>query len=95
MQIKLDYDKNNAEVYLGAAIIAYSQALEIALKELAELRGTDDLGWYQDLRDTMIKTAKGTTGEQISIEVDAGAVRFGFQALEASLDTIRVRLTEK
>ncbi|MCM2432101.1 hypothetical protein [Agrobacterium rosae] len=95
METEIKYDKDNAESYLGAAIVAYSQALEIALKSLAETRGVDNLEWFDELRSAMIRTAKGTSIEQIAVEVDAGAVRFGFEALDASLNAIRLRLIEE
>ncbi|GEM_PF-6285668 len=95
MEVEIKYDRENAEAYLGAAIAAYSEALELALNALAEAKGTDNLEWFEELRSAMITAAKGTSAEQIAIEVDAGAVRFGFQTLEASLDAIRHRLLEK
>lgn len=95
MQVEIKYDQENAEAYLGAAITAYAEALELALNAVAEAKGTDNLQWFDELRSTMVAAAKGTSTEQIAIEVDAGAVRFGFQTLDASLDAIRHRLVEK
>ena len=95
MPTKIAYDKEDAEAYLGAAIAAYSEALEIVLQALAQTKGTDDMQWFDRLRDEMIRTAKGTTTEQISIELDAGAVGFGFQALDTDLKGIRRRLIEE
>jgi hypothetical protein len=74
MPTEIHYDKEHAETYLGVAVIAYSEALEAALKGLAETKGTDDLQWFDDLRAEMVRTAKGTITEQISIEVEAGAL---------------------
>ena len=36
MTVKISYDKQNAEAYLGAAIAAYTEALEIALNFVEE-----------------------------------------------------------
>ena len=95
MTLELKWDPNNAEIELGSVVIAYHGALAAAVKALAEVHGTDDLGWFDELHQNAIRTAKGTTTEQVAIEVDASAVRLGFQTLDADFKSIRVGLVKQ
>lgn len=95
MRWSLQYDKAHAEEYLTAGMAAHIQGLEMAVRALAETKGTDDLTWLDDLREEAARAAKGTTAEQIPIEVDAGAVRFGFEALDANFQRIRSMLIKE
>jgi len=88
------YDKTNPEPYLGAAIIAYHEALRASVEALAELNGTNDLTWFDELRQNTIRAAKGTVTDQIPVEVEADALRFSIQVLENEFDSIRVGLLE-
>lgn len=88
----LSYDKKHAEAYLGAALIAYREALNGAIDALAEAHGTDDITWLDELQDNAVRQSQGTITEQVPIEVEAGALRFGFQSLEAEFKSIRSRL---
>jgi hypothetical protein len=92
MPFELKWDPKNAEVELGAVVIAYHEALTAAIEALAEVKGTDDLTWFDELHQNSIAAAKGTTTEEISIEVDASAVRLGFQTLDADFKSIRIGL---
>jgi hypothetical protein len=87
--VKLHFDKEHAAAYLSAALIASQGALEIAFKKLAQLKGTDDLAWFEDLRAQAVTSSKGTVTEQIPVEVEAGALRFGFETLDLTFERIR------
>jgi hypothetical protein len=89
---RLYYDKEHAAAYLGAALIACQEALESAFKELAQVKGTDDMEWFDDLRAQAVSSSKGTVTEQIPVEVEARALRFGFQTLDLTFDRIRGEL---
>lgn len=95
MEIALDYDKKNPEASLGAALIAFQGALDLSLSALAAEKGVEDMSWFDELHQNAVRAAKGTITEQIPIETEAGALRFGFQAVDALFQTIRVRLVEK
>ncbi|MCM2439667.1 hypothetical protein HGO34_08055 [Agrobacterium vitis] len=90
--MKASYDKENAERYLGAAVIAYHGALREVVKALATAKGTADLSWFDELHQNAIRSAKGTITEQIPVEVEAGAIRFGFETIDAEFKSIRVSL---
>lgn len=95
MTFELKWDENNAEAELGAVVVAYHGALTAAIEALAELQGTKDLGWFDKLHQDAIRTAKGTTTQQISIETEASAVRLGFETLDADFKSIRVGLIKQ
>lgn len=90
----LSYDKKHAEVYLAAALIAYREALNCAIDALAKSHGTADTTWLDELQDSAVRQSKGTITKQVPIEVEAGAMRFGFQSLEAEFKSIRSRLAK-
>lgn len=90
--MRMHYDKQNAEAYLGAAIIAFQNALEAAVRVAAETKGTDDLSWFDELHENAVRTAKGTTTEDIPVEVEAAAIRFGFEVVDAKFKSLRVSL---
>jgi hypothetical protein len=93
--IEVSYDKNHAEEYLNAGLVAYHEALHACIAALAEVKGTDDLAWFDDLHHQAVRSAKGTITEQIPVEVDSGAVRFGFQIVDAEFKQLRVGLVKK
>ncbi len=95
MERHIPFDKEHADQYLGAAIIAYHEALRAAIAALAAEKGTDDLSWFDQLRKDAVRAAKGTVVEQHSIELDADVVRFGFELLDGEFEAIRVGLVEK
>lgn len=93
--IELSYDKEHPEEYLNAGIAAYHEALHACIAALVEVKGTEDLAWFDDLHQQAIRSAKGTIAEQVPIEVEAGAVRFGFQLVDAEFKQLRVGLAKK
>jgi hypothetical protein len=95
MQLVIDRDPNKATVELGAVVIAYYEALTAALKALADVNGTDDLRWFDELHQDAIRAAKGTVADQVPIEAEASAVRLGFETLDAHFKGFRVKLVEK
>lgn len=95
MPFELKWDKDNAEVELAAVVIAYHGALTEALEALAATKGTADLSWFDQLHQDAIRTAKGTSTEEVPIEVDASAVRFGFETLDAGFKSIRLGIVKK
>lgn len=88
----LSFDAEHAGEYLGAAVMAFRGSLDKAVSMIAEDRGTADLSWLDELRDHSVKAAKGTLTENIPIETEAGALRFGFQMLEGEFEALRRRL---
>jgi hypothetical protein len=92
--VQLHYEKEHADAFLGSALIAYREALNLAFKELARIKGTEDLTWFDELRAQAVRASKGTVTEQIPIETEAKALRFGFQALDLELEALRRRLVK-
>lgn len=92
---ELKYDKDQAEVYLGAAIIGLQNALSLTLKELAKVHGNQDLSWFDNLKDQSVRIAKGTVAENFSIETDAKAVRFSYEAVDAAFESLRRSIIEQ
>lgn len=95
MALRLTYDKDHAEEHLCAAIIALRGALQLSVAEIAKTKGVSDLSWFNDLKQQSIQAAKGTTTENIPIEVDAGAVRFSIDAVDAVFESLRGGLSDK
>jgi hypothetical protein len=95
MPFTLKWDKDNAEAELSAVVIAYHGALTTAIKALAEEKGTADLAWFDQLHQDAVRAAKGTIADQVPIEVDASAVRLGFETLDADFKSLRVRLVKE
>ncbi|MDW9644470.1 hypothetical protein GOB48_22140 [Sinorhizobium meliloti] len=92
MRFELKWDKDNPEAELSAIVVAYHEALTAALKALAEEKGTEDLAWFDQLHQASIKAAKGTVADGLPIEVDASAVRLGFETLDRDFKSIRTSL---
>lgn len=95
MEIGFDVDTDNPTPQLIAAIIGLQEALDLSLRALAADKGVDDMSWFDEIHQDSVRAAKGTITEHIPIETEAGALRFGFQAVDALFQTIRVRLIEK
>jgi hypothetical protein len=91
----LHFDKQNAEAYLSAAVIALQRALEDAVKALAEVKGTTDLSWLDELHQEAVTAAKGIVTEQIPIECESGALRFGFEVVDTYFKRLRIRLLKE
>lgn len=95
MPTEIAYDKEHAERYLAAAVTAYHEALSAAVKALAVEKGTDDLSWFDELHQNAIRAAKGTVTEEIPVEVEASAIRFGFEVIDADFKGLRVQIIEE
>lgn len=95
MKISLKYDKSKPDLYLGIAITALQGALDASVTKLAEANGVADLTWFDELHQQAVISAKGAVTEQIPIEGEADAIRFGFELVDALFQTIRVGLVEK
>lgn len=95
MEISLSYVPGNPVPALTAALISHANALRSAMQALAELKGTDDLAWFDQLHQEAVRAAKGTVTEHIAIETEADAIRFGFETIDASFKSIRVGLVEE
>jgi hypothetical protein len=94
MHLEINRDPSKAIVELGAVIIAYHGALTAALKALADVKEADDLRWLDELHQNAVRAAKGTIGDQISMEAEASAVRLGFETLDAHFKSFRVELVQ-
>ncbi|MBK3745916.1 hypothetical protein G3A39_42980 [Paraburkholderia aspalathi] len=62
---------------------------------MAAVKGTSDLSWFDELKQQSVQAAKGTVAEDISIETDAGAIRFAFETIDASFERLRRGLIKK
>ncbi|MGV0909231.1 hypothetical protein [Martelella sp. FOR1707] len=95
MEFTINYDVNDPVRSLGALASAYGSALRLAVDQLAELQGTDDLSWLDDLRSQAIFHAKGLDTEDIPVESEARIMRFSIENLEAFFDAARAGIIEK
>lgn len=78
--------------HLGASANAFQGALWLAVQELAKTRGTDPLDWLQTLRQKAVRQAKGAITERMPIELEADALQFGVDSLEAAFNAYRDRI---
>ncbi len=89
------YDKENAEAYLGAAALALQEALEAVVVRLAEVKGTTNLSWFDELHQEALRSANGLIIEEVSVEVDEGALRFASEVLDAKFKSLRVSFVKE
>ena len=89
------YDKDNAEAFLGATALALQDALGTTLLALAQVKGTDDLSWFDELHQQTVSATKRMVVEEVLVEIDAGARRFACEVLDAKFKSLRLSLTEK
>lgn len=63
-------------------------ALRSVIEKMVEQRG--GIGpWYDELEKELIRDAKGTISEGLSIETEAGALKLGVDVLQMTLDIVR------
>lgn len=89
MTVSIDYPAEEAEPFLGAALLASHAALAAAISALAEARGTDDLSWLDTIQEQAVLAAKGNYIENASIETEVAALEFGLLVLEGQFATIK------
>lgn len=95
METELSFDKEHAPQYLGAALIAVTQALDDAIEALAEIKGTEDTSWIDELHEKAVVSAKGTVTEDISVTVEAPAMKFGIDMINTKFDGYRRRFSNR
>ncbi|TAX39140.1 hypothetical protein [Rhizobium leguminosarum] len=91
---QIPYDKDNAERFLAAAIIAHYSALKEALTACAKAKGVNDLSWFDEIHHKALSEAKGTVTEQIPIDVEAKALKFGVDVIDAAFNSIRYDISK-
>jgi hypothetical protein len=79
----------------SAALLVMANSLRITLIQMAEEHEFQSGPWFDDLADRLVREAKGTVAEGISIEQDAASVGFSVELLEGLLGVIRNKLVSK
>ncbi|WP_457662733.1 hypothetical protein [Sinorhizobium medicae] len=77
---------------LAAALIAVQSALRVTIEELAKLNEGKGQQWFDALEEVVIRDAKGTVTEDIPIQAEAEALKFGVDVLQATLNASRNQL---
>ncbi|MDE3829334.1 hypothetical protein CN157_16115 [Sinorhizobium meliloti] len=83
-----DFDEGK----LAAALVAVQSALRVTIEELAKLNEGKGQEWFDALEEVVIRDAKGTVTEGISIQTEAEALKFGVDVLQATLNASRNQL---
>ncbi|AII27798.1 hypothetical protein B9J07_13055 [Sinorhizobium sp. LM21] len=92
MGFKLQYSKDHAEAELGVIVIGYHEALRATLGALAAEKGTEDLAWFDQLHQDVIKAVKGTTAEGVSLATEAKAVGQSVEVIDHEFKSVRAGL---
>lgn len=77
---------------MGGAAAAFQYGLWNAVRQIAEVKGTADLSWLDELHQASVAEVKSTIGEGIAIEVEAESLQFGVDVLDAAFKAYRARL---
>ncbi|RVO51912.1 hypothetical protein [Sinorhizobium meliloti] len=77
---------------LAAALVAVQTALRTTIEELAKLNEGKGQHWFNTLEEVVIRDAKGTITEDIPIQAEAEALKFGVDVLQATLNASRNQL---
>ncbi|MGV1941784.1 hypothetical protein ACQZ5D_15020 [Agrobacterium sp. 22-211-1] len=83
METNLSFEAKNGTLFLSTALGAVSNALDDAIEALAQTKGVDDLSWLDELHQKALVAAKGTITEDVSIDVEAPAIKFGIDLINA------------
>lgn len=94
MANNVEWDTHQTPLYLGAALLSFSQALGTALESLAEVHGTDDLTWFDNLRDKVVQEVKGNVTENVDVQLEAQVLRFSIEAVDAKFKSMRASLAK-
>ena len=76
-------------------MLVMANSLRLTLIQLAEEHDFQSGPWFDDLADRLVREAKGTVSEGISIERDAASIGFSLDLLEGLLGVIRNKLVSK
>lgn len=75
-----------------AAHAAIEGGLWLSLSVIAELVGTEDLTWFEDIAEEAIRNAKSTEGFGMSMQIEARAVQYGVDVLTDLFNGYRSKL---
>jgi len=93
----LDYSFNlseNGEAKLGTTVGVLHAALRQTIERMAAEHGGTTGTWFDDLEADLIRNAKATIGEGVSIEVEAELIQFAVDFLAATISVTRASLQE-
>jgi hypothetical protein len=77
---------------MTGAAAAFQYGLWLAIEQIAEVKGTDDLTWLDELHQSAVREVKGTVTEGVPIEAEAEGLQFGVDVLNAAFQAYRARL---
>lgn len=93
MEANLSFEAKNGTAVLSTALAAVSNALDETIEVLAETKGVDDLTWLDELHQRALVAVRGTVTEYISVDVEAQAIKFGIDLVNAKFEGYRVRFS--
>jgi hypothetical protein len=79
---------------MAGASMAFQYATWNAIQQLAEVKGTVDLEWLDELHQVSVAEVKSSIGEGLPIEDEAEALQFGVDVLKAAFEAYRARLVK-
>jgi CheY-specific phosphatase CheX len=77
---------------MGGAAAAFQYVSWNAIQMIAEIKGTADLTWLDELHQASLAEVKSTVTEGVAIEVEAEGLQFGVDVLDAAFKAYRARL---
>jgi hypothetical protein len=77
---------------MSGAAAAFQYGLWNAIQQIAEVKGTSDLSWLDQLHKASVAEVKSTIVEGIPIEVEAESLQFGVDVLDTVFKAYRARL---
>ena len=76
----------------GFVMMALMGSVDHLLNKMAELNGNVNGPWLDEIKQVLIKNAKGTVSESIPIGTEAGGMKLGIDLLDALVERLRRRL---
>ena len=76
----------------GFVIMALSGDIDHLLNALAEANGNVNGPWLDEIKQVLIRDAKGTVSESISIETEVVGMKIGIDLLDNLVERFRRRL---
>lgn len=79
----------------GLVILALIGGVDHLLDGLAAANGNTDGPWLDEIKQVIIKNAKGTVTESISIGTEAAGMKMGVDLLDVLVERLRRRLVRE
>ena len=91
--VEMPEELDRAAGFASATLILAS-SLQTVLKLERDRRGVAAKEWLDELEKSLIRDAKGSVTEGIAIQVEAPALQYSVDVLQAVLDSVRAGIVD-